>query len=415
MTDIHAEYLELAAAAIDFDLTEAERASLAAHLADCIACRRRIAGLQADQRAIAQLPRYVLAPAVTQQVRRRVQGRAGPTVHRCACWPWPRSWPCSPSRAIAVGGQLLRRERDSDLSVVTPTAAPTGGPATPPPASVVPTTDRPTPNATLPPGLYAKGSILEVVVTGLRVRTAPTVDNAISVKLNPLLGPGVRLEVIDGPVNADDYDWYLIQAIGLPHRGWVAAADHDGAAWIDDPASTAAPASAVNADETALIASLRSDAAVRCEPRRTDLPVLAIAGVDCRIGSTLVERVGAYRFRDTRDAATTYLDRLATYDVAPATGDCQSGTGGDRPWMAGDLTAGAERVSVAGTGPWVVGRSGCFLDEDGTANVRATCGATYVGILGRGTDLAALHRWVWGSDQVKGTPGKPPAICKSGA
>ena len=335
MTDIHAEYLELAAAAIDFDLTEAERASLAAHLADCIACRRRIAGLQADQRAIAQLPRYVLAPAVTQQVRRRVQGRAGPTRSPMRLLAVAAILAMLTLTAIAVGGQLLRRERDSDLSVVTPTVAPTGGPATPPPASVAPTTDRPTPNATLPPGLYAKGSILEVVVTGLRVRTAPTVDNAMSVKLNPLLGPGVRLEVIDGPVNADDYDWYLIQAIGLPHRGWVAAADHDGAAWIDDPASTAAPASAVNADETALIAALRSDAAVRCEPRRTDLPVLAIAGVDCRVGSTLVERVGAYRFRDTRDAATTYLDRLATYDVAPATGDCQSGTGGDRPgWRA---------------------------------------------------------------------------------
>ena len=411
MTDIHAEFLELAAAAIDFDLTDAERRSLAAHLADCVPCRRRIAGLQADQRAIGQLPHYVLAPAVAQQVRHRVGRRVGPARSPMRLLAVAAILAMLTLTAIAVGGQLLQRERPPNLSVVTPTLAP----VTAPPASAGPTPDGPTPNVTLPPGVYAKGSILEVVVTGLRVRTAPTVDNAKSAKLNPLLGPGVRLEVIDGPVNADDYDWYLVQAVGLPHRGWVAAADHDGAAWIDDPASTAAPVSALNDEEAALIAGLRSDARVRCEPRRTALPVLAIAGVDCRIGSTLVERVGAYRFRDSRDAATTYLDRLATYKVAPATGNCPTGIAGDRPWTAGDLTAGAERVSVAGTGPWVVGRSGCFLDEDGSANVRATCGAIYVGILGRGTDLADLHRWVWGAADGVIEGGKPPSICKSGA
>ena len=331
MTNIHAEYLELAAAAIDFDLTDAERKSLGAHLADCIACRRRIAGLQADQRAIAQLPHYVLAPAVAQQVRSRVRRRVGPARSPMRLLAVAAILAMLTLTAIAVGGQVLRRERPTDLSVVTPTVALVTAPlASVGPTQSGPPPNGPTPNVTLPPGVYAKGSILEVVVTGLRVRTAPTVDNAKSVKLNPLLGTGVRLEVIDGPVNADDYDWYLVQAIGLPHRGWVAAADHDGAAWIDDPASSATPASAVSADEAALIAALRTDAAVRCEPRRTALPVLAIAGVDCRIGSTLVERVGAYRFRDSRDAATTYLDRLATYDVTPATGDCRSGTGGDR-------------------------------------------------------------------------------------
>ncbi|MFI5293117.1 MAG: anti-sigma factor family protein, partial [Candidatus Limnocylindrales bacterium] len=78
MTTTHAEFLELAAAAIDFELSEAERQSLSAHLAGCIACRRRLAGLEADQRAIAQLPGYALAPAVAQRIRHDVRRRTHP-------------------------------------------------------------------------------------------------------------------------------------------------------------------------------------------------------------------------------------------------------------------------------------------------------------------------------------------------
>ncbi len=411
MTTTHAEFLELAAAAIDFELSAAERESLAAHLAGCVACRRRLAGLQADQRAIAQLPRYSLAPAVAQQVRGDVRRRVRPARSPIRLLAVAAVLALLALTAFTVGSQLLRRSRDSDLSVVTPTVAVVASPTASAPTASAP----PDPSVTAPgPGVFAKGSILEVVVTGLRVRTAPTVDNAKSAKLEPLLGPGVKLEVLGGPVTADDYDWYEVQAVGLPHRGWVAAADHDGVAWIDDPASTATPLSAATADEAALIAALRTDAAVRCAPRRTDLPVLATAGVDCRVGSSLVERVGAYRFRDARDAATTYLDRLAAYDVAPTTGDCLAGTGGDAAWMPGDGTPGADRVSVAGTGPWVVGRSGCFLDENGTANVRVTCGSMYVGVLGRGTDPAALYRWVWDSPGSVET-GDPPGICRTGA
>ena len=58
------------------------------------------------------------------------------------------------------------------------------------------------------------------------------------------------------------------------------------------------------------IAGLRSDAAVGCAPRRKDLPVRATAGIECRLNSDPVARFGAYRFRDARDAALTYLERL---------------------------------------------------------------------------------------------------------
>ncbi len=213
-----------------------------------------------------------------------------------------------------------------------------------------------------------------------------------------------------GRVNADDYDWYLVQAIGWPHRGWVAAADHDGVAWIEDRSASSAKPATFTAVEASLVSALRTDAAIGCAPRRVDLPPRAIAGVECRVNGAVVTRVGAYHFGDARDAATTYLERLASYDVKPAAGDCPGGKSGDAAWMAGDRKAGkdSDRVYVGDTGPWVVGRIGCFLDENGTANVRLTCGTTYVGILGRDADLADLDRFALAS-RDRPDEGRPDA------
>lgn len=407
MTTIHNEYLELAGAAIDFELSPAERDALAGHLAGCIPCRRRVAGLHADQRATAQLEPFVLAPAAAHQVRNRVRRRGGSTQPSLRLLAFAALVTLLALAGIAVGAEVLRRGRDKDLSVVPPTVS---DPAETPSASIGPT-------RTPGPGVLVAGSVVEVVVTGLRVRTAPTVDNAKSAKLEPLLGRGTQLSVIEGPVTADGYDWYLVQAIGWPHRGWVAAADHDGAAWIEDRTGISSPAPAFSADEESLVAGLRADAAVNCAPRRTGLPARAIAGIECRVNGAVVTRVGAFRFQDARDAATTYFERLASYHVAPATGDCLAGTSGDAAWMPGDGTAGsdASRVLLGDTGPWVVGRSGCFVDENGTANVRATCGSTYIGVLGRDKDLAALDRWVRTSVDGQVAAGEPPGICRSGS
>jgi len=406
MTTIHDEFLELAAAAIDFDLSRAERDALDGHLAACIPCRRRLAGLHADQRAIVQMPQYVLVPAAAQRVRTRIQrsgGPARPAALRLLAIAAVLS--LLALAAMTVGAELLRRERDRDLTVVPPSV-----PTETPSASSGP---NPSPG----PGVLAAGSTVEIVVTGLRVRTAPTVDDSKSAKLDPLLGRGVQLQIIEGPVTADDYDWYLVQAIGWPHRGWVAAADHDGAAWIEDRSSASSPAPAYTAVEAALVAGLRADAAVNCAPRREDLPARAIAGVECRVNAAEVTRVGAYHFGDARDAATTYLERMASYGIGPASGDCAAGTSGDAAWMSGDGKAGkdSDRVFLGATGPWVVGRSGCYLDENGTANIRVTCGSTYVGVLGRDKDLAALQRWVWRVPDGTVDRGEPPGICRPGA
>jgi hypothetical protein len=403
MTTVHDEFLELAAASIDFDLSATERAALAAHLADCIPCRRRVLGLEADQRAIAHMPAFAPTAASVDQVRRRI-GRSGtparPSLRLLAVAAMLALLAVT---AFSVGSELVRRDRDRDLSVVPPTA-----PIESPLSS-------PGPNASTAPGVFTAGSVVDVVVTDLRVRTLPTVDNSKSVKLDPLLGVGTRLEIIEGPVSADDYDWYLVQAVGLPHRGWVAAADHDGSPWVEDTSVASTSPSPFTAVEADLVAGLRSDARMHCAARRVDLPVRATAGVECRLNTDLVSRVGAYRFRDARDAALTYLERLAMNDVDPASGDCSAGASGDSAWIPGDGTTSSapDRVAFAGSDRWVVSRSGCFLD-DGTANVRITCDSTYIGIVGRGADLAALYDWAW--FPIGGRPaGEPPGVCTPGA
>jgi hypothetical protein len=393
---VHDEFLELAAAAIDFELSPSERAALDGHLAECVACRRRVVGLDADQRAIRHLPAFELAPSTAAVIRGRVLSRQRPGRSAMRLLAIAAVLAILTLTAIAVGSELLRRNHN-DLTVVHPSLPPLELPEE-------------------EPALLQAGSLADVIVTDLRVRTAPTVDDTRSAKLEPLLGRGTQLRILEGPVTADDYDWYRIEAIGWPHRGWVAAADHDGVPWIRSETATATMVPTFAPAEAALIAGLRPDAALACAPRRTRLPTRAVAGVECRVNAAVVKRIGLYGFRDARDAALTYLERLASYGVAPATGDCGARTEGDRAWQQGDGTAGPEaaRVSLGSSGPWVLGRIGCFHDENGKANARVTCGSTYIGILGRDDDLADVDRWARSSLDGPVAAGDPPGICPPG-
>ena len=392
----HDEFLELAAAAIDFELSASERAALDGHLADCVACRRQIVGFEADQREIRHLPAFELAPATTARIRGRVLSRQRPERSAMRLLAIAAVLAVLAVTALAVGSALLRRA-PTDLTVVQPSLPPLELPEE-------------------EPALFQPNSLADVIVTDLRVRTEPTVDDTKSAKLEPLLGRGTQLRILEGPVSADDYDWYRVEAIGWPHRGWVAAADHDGVPWIRSQSAVATAAPTFSPAEAALIAGLRPDAAIGCAPRRTRLPTRAVSGVECRVNAAVVKRIGLYGFHDARDAAMTYLERLASYGVAPATGDCAARTEGDRAWQPGDGTAGPEagRVFFDKSGPWVVGRIGCFHDENGKANARVTCGSIYVGILGRDDDLADVDRWARSLPGSAVAAGERPGICPSG-
>jgi hypothetical protein len=185
---------------------------------------------------------------------------------------------------------------------------------------------------------------------------------------------------------------------------------------LPTPAPVASiPVGELTEQEQELVSELREDVRVDCRPRRTDLPDGALLGVECFPTDDLVARVGIYGFASTRDAALAYLDRMSRAGVAPNSGRCLEGIPGEGAWTAGDGEGSVDDVdAIVVRGQTLVShRSGCFHDENGTANYRATCWApVYVGVLGATRDLAALEDWAWRypDDVEPSTPG-PPGIC----
>ncbi len=105
--------------------------------------------------------------------------------------------------------------------VPTPTPSPTSVPT--PAATASPT---PTPLPTPEP--VASGTVVQVIVGGLRLRSAPSGDaSAVAV-----LQAGQRLVITDGPQQADGFNWYEVSRGRDAARGWVAAAGTDGAVWL---------------------------------------------------------------------------------------------------------------------------------------------------------------------------------------
>lgn len=128
--------------------------------------------------------------------------------------------------------------------------SPSGSPHASEPPSATPTpvgsssasvAARHSPDPTLPLG---PDVIAEVVTSDLVMRSAPAVAPE-SIIYPGRLGPGDRLYLVEGPVSADGYDWYL----AAPYEarvneqgdasstvwvrfGWVAAADRAGESWI---------------------------------------------------------------------------------------------------------------------------------------------------------------------------------------
>ncbi|MCA1587422.1 MAG: hypothetical protein LC744_01730, partial [Chloroflexi bacterium] len=113
------------------------------------------------------------------------------------------------------------------LESPTPTPiAPT--PAATPPESPAPTTPQPTgtspaPDATAIPD-FTGGDIVTTTSAGLRVRDLPGTDRRV---ITGLLSSDAELEVVMGPIVADDLGWYFVtDADGDEPQfdeGWVAA------------------------------------------------------------------------------------------------------------------------------------------------------------------------------------------------
>jgi hypothetical protein len=173
------------------------------------------------------------------------------------------------------------------------------------------------------------------------------------------------------------------------------------------PAPTSTPA-ALSEDEQQVADALRVDARVRCTPIRAGLPDGAQAGVECHPDDALVARVEAFGFGLGGDEAMfqEYVDRLAGQEVELRSGDCAAGESGDSSWPAylpdeGDFGGGFREL-----------RSGCYLDESGTANVALTCyGGILVAITGTGDDRAALYEYAWRLAEGESPDRDPPGMC----
>lgn len=167
------------------------------------------------------------------------------------------------------------------------------------------------------------------------------------------------------------------------------------------PTATSLPATPTP-QEAQLLFGLRRDASVACAPLRTELPLRAIAGVECHPAAQGVERVSLYLFENERDLLETYLARLADHGLEPRSGICSDGNS-EGGYLPGD------GVTEALVGE----RESCFLDELGRAHYEATLPPfVLVGIDGTEADAAELLRWAWVGNQDQ--PGAPTIWRMSG-
>ena len=202
------------------------------------------------------------------------------------------------------------------------------------------------------------------------------------------------------------------QARDAPSASVAASPGATAAASGGTPSGVAPSGPRFTSDTQAqLFDSLRADARVGCAPRTNNLPPKATDGIECVVRSDLVDRVGVYAFATPQDAFAAYIGRMAGYGVALRSGDCETGKPGDQAWTPGDGPGGG------GDQPW---RTGCFLDENGKANVRTICGleagtgevARYIGVLGASKKIKPLLDWTKAyQDGVDVPVPSPPGIC----
>ncbi len=198
---VHESSLELAAAAIDFDLEEAARLQLDRHLAECAACRRSAAALRADAVAIGSEAGPPLPPARSAAILAAIirPPRRRPSLRLLAV---------AALFAVAGGGlivagmgfsrltqdpQLVIAPSPSRSSTPGPSADPQAEPSNPAGPTALPPAGSPRPTESLSPSAQPVGGSAEEL--GTMVRMAPGAGDDLYVSI-PAAG-GVVLTSLD--------------------------------------------------------------------------------------------------------------------------------------------------------------------------------------------------------------------------
>ena len=134
--------------------------------------------------------------------------------------------------------------------------------------------------------------------------------------------------------------------------------------------------------------------AVDCQPvtGSGNLPRAAIAGIECDSDDRGISRIGFYLFKNDADMLRAYRTRMSAEGVALDSGNCRDGE--------------HESAYTPGDG-FVPARNGCFMNDAGYANYRATLpwDHVYIGILGAADNMPYLEDFAWEGNMD--TPGGP--------
>ncbi|HEY3334029.1 MAG TPA: hypothetical protein VGK16_02240 [Candidatus Limnocylindrales bacterium] len=150
-------------------------------------------------------------------------------------------------------------------------------------------------------------------------------------------------------------------------------------------------AAALTVEEQYLLDGVRAGA-TDCRPLRANLPTRTTGAIECGWDDPSVARVGFFLFDGEVDMLAAYYARMDAEGVKRNSVACVDGAG-ESPYTPG--------------GDTVASRQGCFVNDAGYANYRATIPAylLYVGVLGRTGDMAALANFAWrGNEDVPGMP-----------
>jgi len=239
----HREILELAAAAIDFELDPAEQSRLREALAECPLCRRQAAAIRATDTVLSRpldigTPNRVRDVVINAALRgdRRLPGMrfvlaaslsilvvVGGTVFVGGNRGLGLFWTTSPSATVPV---------PTAVAEGTPSAAPTPAPASPSP-TVLPTPAESAPVVSTPTaesGQLVAGDLAAMVTDGrLVIRTLPETSSDSAI-FKTRVYPGQRVLILEGPVEASGYPWYRIRLGDI--EGWAAGSGVDGEPWL---------------------------------------------------------------------------------------------------------------------------------------------------------------------------------------